>query len=363
MIIVKTNYNGEFRRFTVDKHISYDYFVSLLQSMYVDQGELLLPPTTHSLKYFDEEGDFVGLMSTNDLSLAFETAFKLNPPLLRIVIEKKLNRPQIESNTPVPLVKIRGKDIYSLPPEQTKERYGPTKMPQLTDQTTLTTQSLETQYPLQIQTTQDLLLLLQKKKDEEEEEERKKAFKFLQDLSEIQQQQKNNENKEGKDESNISSFSCHNFSVQTNQKISETSILILNSQKQLGEQTAKEINDFANDISTHLSNVITRQRKNSEDSQISDCLTSKKFDSEITRGDSPSNVDTPVPSSPVDELVESSLLVKMKELTTSTMDEQNKEIDSIKEEGRETALSFLKIAQNIHDSTVDLVSKESAKLI
>lgn len=53
-VIVKTNYYGDFRRFTVEKDVEYPSFVTVLQSLYDDES--LCPPTTHSLKYVDEEG-------------------------------------------------------------------------------------------------------------------------------------------------------------------------------------------------------------------------------------------------------------------------------------------------------------------
>jgi hypothetical protein len=137
MLVIKTNFNGEFRRFTANQSTDYASLVETLRMMYLDL--CLNPPYSHSLKYLDEDGDFVGLISTNDLSLATASAMKLDPPLLRITIDKKTDvaasSSSVQSSTTLPLsstflsvgdsqasstvsqrpigLKIQGRDIYA----------------------------------------------------------------------------------------------------------------------------------------------------------------------------------------------------------------------------------------------------------
>lgn len=141
-VIVKTNYYGDFRRFTVDKEIEYPSFVTVLQDLYDDKS--LSPPSTHSMKYVDEEGAFdfflivcwfflgdsITVVTTNDLKLAISYSRTLSRPILRLNIERKTTQSSSQTSsqnllsttattenqlsttsTPFPTLKIQGRTV------------------------------------------------------------------------------------------------------------------------------------------------------------------------------------------------------------------------------------------------------------
>lgn len=326
-VIVKTNYYGDFRRFTVDKEIEYSSFVTVLQDLYDDKT--LSPPSTHTIKYVDEEGDSITVVTSNDLKLAISYSRTLSCPILRLIIERKMAQstasqvPSLQNigtdnlapntSVPFPTLKIQGRPVQ--PPTEIKERYGPKKIP---PPCMLEKNNIES----------DLL------KSNINQNGTKS------DIQEIQNQPL---------------FSCQSLSEETRKKFAENSLIISSSQKQLGEKTAKEIDDFANDISKTFKNFAQNSNLNAERSinNEKDALAESSF-----KPLSSSNLTFPENGFDVTE----STLAKFKALSLSTI-EQAKEIDAIKEHHLIESGIMMKKAKDLHDSTVNLVKREGSKLI
>jgi hypothetical protein len=345
-IIVKTNYYGDFRRFTVDKEIEYTPFVTVLQTLYDDK--FLLPPSTHNLKYVDEDGDSITVVTSNELKLAISYFCKLTRPILRLSIEKKLTQngsqafssttshnpttqastvvtPTLVSSpsTPVsfPTLKIEGRAVQR--PTEIKERYGPKKDP-------LPTLDCDTN----------------------------KGTSNSNDNSPVDTNKNGENNSVDINKSGENTFSCQNFSEETRKKNTENSNIITSSQKQLAEQTAKEIDQFANDISksfkniAHNSNISAEKRGSAEKEALTE---NSGFQSAI----SCSNLTFPEHGFDVTE----STFAKFKGLSLLAIDEQAKEIVAIKEHHMIESDLMKKKAKHLHDSTVSLVQREGSSVI
>jgi hypothetical protein len=302
--------------------------VNVLQTLYDDK--LLSPPSTHTLKYVDEDGDSITVVTSNDLELAISYSSKLTRPILRLAIEKKsvlqnasqvstliTPIPQQQTSTPLasntpssvlsptftstpvsyPTLKIEGRAVQR--PAEIKERYGPKKDP------------LPTQSEIRSNT---------------------------------------NESK-----NNPLTFSCQNFSAETRKKNLENSTIITSSQKQLGEQTAKEIDDFASDISKTFKNIAYNSNLNAEKRGSIE----KESLAESVQSLTCSNLIFPENGFDVTE----STFAKFKGLSSSTIDEQAKEIDAIKEHHSVESGKLKKKNKDLHESTVSLVVREASNLI
>lgn len=328
-IIVKTNFYGDFRRFTVEKEVEYVPFVNMLQTLYDDKS--LCPPYTHTLKYVDEDGDSITVVTSNDLKLAISYSSKLTRPILRLSVEKKVGQ-QTTSQTPIslsvqnstattpsttipvvpfPTLKIEGRSVQL--PAEIKERYGPKKDP-------LPSIAMENYL----------------------------VANNNNNINTVSTETDNNNNK---------TFSCQDFSAETRKKNTENSIIITSSQKELGERTAKEIDDFASDISKTFKNIaansnLTAVRRGSAERHA--LAESSSFQSL-----SPSNLTFPENGFDVTE----STIAKFKGLSLSTIDEQAKEIDAIKEHHLIESGIMMKKAKDLHDSTVNLVVREASNFI
>jgi hypothetical protein len=301
--------------------------VNVLQTLYDDK--LLSPPSSHTLKYVDEDGDSITVVTSNDLELAISYSSKLTRPILRLSIEKKLVPQNVslistspipqENFTPVastttnsvlsptitstpvsyPTLKIEGREVQR--PTEIKERYGPKKDP-------LPTQTMN-----------------------------------------------ENTSNVNESENNPLTFSCQNFSAETRKKNLENSTIITSSQKQLGERTAKEIDDFASDISKTFKNIAYNSNLNAEKRGSIE----KESLAESVQSLSCSNLTFPENGFDVTE----STFAKFKALSSSTIDEQAKEIDAIKEHHSVESGKLKKKNKDLHESTVSLVVREASNLI
>eukprot|EP01125_Pyxidicula_operculata_P005490 TRINITY_DN1944_c0_g1_i1.p1 TRINITY_DN1944_c0_g1~~TRINITY_DN1944_c0_g1_i1.p1 ORF type:complete len:357 (-),score=47.63 TRINITY_DN1944_c0_g1_i1:84-1154(-) len=83
MIVIKSELLGDFRRFSVSETTTFSELVQLLNKFYV------LQETNYNVKYIDEDGDDIRITSDEELVEAFRT----NPKLLRIRVDKILVKP------------------------------------------------------------------------------------------------------------------------------------------------------------------------------------------------------------------------------------------------------------------------------
>jgi hypothetical protein len=81
MLVVKTNLNGDLRRFTLNNHEQRLLTVKkILAKLYK------IPITSFKISYSDEDGDTVTLSSNAELSEAVEEVRRTGQPALRLIV-------------------------------------------------------------------------------------------------------------------------------------------------------------------------------------------------------------------------------------------------------------------------------------
>jgi len=87
-ITIKASVGDELRRFCVPETISFADFVNNLKKLCNSRGEL-------SIKYIDDEGDWIVVTSAEELREAFRMAKESKPPLLRVNLQVKEVAPEL----------------------------------------------------------------------------------------------------------------------------------------------------------------------------------------------------------------------------------------------------------------------------
>jgi len=79
MVVIKSSFDGDLRRFTVDTTTNFDTFCTLLKNLYKRSCPLLV-------KYIDEEGDQISLTNDFDFAEALRLASTTQPAVLRVFV-------------------------------------------------------------------------------------------------------------------------------------------------------------------------------------------------------------------------------------------------------------------------------------
>jgi len=110
MIVVKSNFDGDLRRFTVDPSITFAAFCALLAKVY-DREQ-----SSFTIKYTAEEGVPLRLTSDMVLKEAFRITSSMKTPILRLTLSAAISQPKSEKSNPpnptanpLPIVYIQGK--------------------------------------------------------------------------------------------------------------------------------------------------------------------------------------------------------------------------------------------------------------
>lgn len=82
MFVIKSDFNGDIRRFTLDE-ASYDDFEHVERTI---QGLYRLPDKTLSISYVDDEGDVVLIQSADELKQAIHQKERQDQKLLRVQV-------------------------------------------------------------------------------------------------------------------------------------------------------------------------------------------------------------------------------------------------------------------------------------
>jgi hypothetical protein len=346
MIYVKTSFEGDYRRFSCSTKSDFSEFVDSLQQFY--NFTTFSPPTTHALKYVDKNGDFLEITNSKDLIAAGDFSRILNPPILRLTIEKKAQ----------PLLKICGKEVFAA--KETVERYGPKKdhtQPKVDTTTLLDTGKRHfspTQSPTELQTTQDLVDLIHLH-NQNATTEHNVIIPSTTALTTTNTTTTNTMKSVLISSSSTSSspYSCQNLSAEEKRKGLEGSQQISSSQRKLSHKTAKEITQFANEINDSYKALIAKNTQTSEDERQKVLQELEQMTNELKNQFSVSN-DPQQMKSIVDNIS------KMRELATQRI---GPEMTTLKEEGQEIMDAFLKSAKQLHEETVNKVKQEVQQII
>jgi len=92
MIVVKTNLDGDLRRFTVEESITFSEILQLLQNLYrLEENDV-------SLHYHDEEGDEIAITSDLEMTEAVRLSLETRPNILRVNL-KRVPSAQVKRDT------------------------------------------------------------------------------------------------------------------------------------------------------------------------------------------------------------------------------------------------------------------------